>query len=75
LCRWQGLEQSLIISLVLLGTLKNYGLSGGLALTLFSTQTSAPSAVSTVFMIVYIIWLNVKWKWVWSNHPKLANLS
>jgi bile acid:Na+ symporter, BASS family len=72
-CRWRGLEQPLTISLILLGTLKNYGLSGGLALALFSTQTSVPSAVSTVFMIVYIIWLNAKRKWVWSNPPELAN--
>lgn len=73
-CRWRGLEQPLIISLVLLGTLKNYGLAGGLALTLFSTQTSVPSAVSTVFMIIYIIWLNAKRKWTWANPPELANL-
>jgi BASS family bile acid:Na+ symporter len=72
-CRWLGLEQPLTISLILLGTLKNYGLSGGLALTLFSTQTSVPSAVSTVFMIVYIIWLNAKRKWVWSTPPELTN--
>jgi BASS family bile acid:Na+ symporter len=47
--------------------MKNYGLAGGLALTLFSTQTSVPAAVSTVFMIIYIIWLNVKRRWVWSG--------
>lgn len=73
-CRWRGLEKPLTISLVLLGTLKNYGLSGGLALALFSTQTSVPSAVSTIFMIIYIIWLNVKMKWVWSTSPEPANL-
>jgi BASS family bile acid:Na+ symporter len=73
-CRWWGLEQSLTISLVLLGTLKNYGLSGGLALTLFNTQTSVPSAVSTVFMIIYIIWLNAKKKWAWANTPGRADL-
>jgi BASS family bile acid:Na+ symporter len=74
LCRWRGLEQPLTISLVLLGTLKNYGLSGGLALALFSTQTSVPSAVSTIFMIIYIIWLNAKMKWAWSTSPEPANL-
>jgi bile acid:Na+ symporter, BASS family len=72
-CRWRGLEEPVIVSLVLLGTLKNYGLSGGLALSLFSTQTSVPSAVSTVFMIIYIIWLNLKRKWVWSTQPKLID--
>ena len=49
-----------LISLVLLGTLKNYGLAGGLALALFSKQTSVPATVSTVFMTVYILWLEFK---------------
>ncbi|MFH1294057.1 MAG: hypothetical protein ABIJ44_08000 [Pseudomonadota bacterium] len=47
-------------SMVLLGTLKNYGLGGGIALGLFGKQTALPATVSTVFMIVYIIWLSVK---------------
>ena len=49
-----------LVSLVLLGTLKNYGLAGGLALALFSKKTALPATVSTVFMIVYIIWLQFK---------------
>ena len=73
LCRWRGLTQPLTISLILLSTLKNYGLAGGLALALFSTQTSVPAAVSTVFMIVYIIWLNAKRRWVWSDASEVAN--
>jgi len=44
-------------SMVLLGTLKNYGLAGGLALALFSQKTALPAVVSTTFMVVYIIWL------------------
>lgn len=52
-----------ITSLILLGTLKNYGLAGGLALALFSKKTSVPATVSSVFMIVYIIWLQFKKKW------------
>ncbi|MGQ9920391.1 MAG: hypothetical protein ACUVRZ_03570 [Desulfobacca sp.] len=73
-CRWRGVRQPRLISLVLLGTLKNYGLAGGLALALFSPQTSVPAAVSTVFMIVYIIWLNLKWQWVCRRQARLANL-
>jgi len=46
-----------VTSLVLLGTLKNYGVAGGLALTLFSKEVASPSTVSSIFMIVYIIWL------------------
>jgi BASS family bile acid:Na+ symporter len=49
-----------VTSLVLLGTLKNYGIAGGLALALFSKEVASPSTVSAVFMIIYIIWL--EWK-------------
>ncbi|MEJ2672531.1 MAG: hypothetical protein P8168_10105 [Deltaproteobacteria bacterium] len=56
--RSMGIDRSTLTSLVLLGTLKNYGIAGGLALTLFSKKTAIPAAVSSVFMIVYIIWLN-----------------
>jgi BASS family bile acid:Na+ symporter len=58
LCRSLGIDRSTLTSLVLLGTLKNYGIAGGLALTLFSKKTAIPAAVSSVFMIVYIIWLD-----------------
>jgi BASS family bile acid:Na+ symporter len=56
--RSMGIDRSTLTSLVLLGTLKNYGIAGGLALTLFSKKTAIPAAVSSVFMIVYIIWLD-----------------
>ncbi len=48
---------------MLLGTLKNYGLAGGLALSFFDTKTALPSTVSVVFMIIYIIWLEFQKKW------------
>jgi BASS family bile acid:Na+ symporter len=51
-----------VTSLVLLGTIKNYGLAGGLSLALFSTQTAVPATVSTIFMTVYIAWLGMKSK-------------
>jgi BASS family bile acid:Na+ symporter len=57
LCR---LAPDTTVSLVLLGTLKNYGLAGGLALSLFGQQTAVPATVSTIFMIIYIIWLGFK---------------
>jgi len=50
-------------SLVLLGTLKNQGLAGGLALTLFSQEAALPAAISTMVMIVYVIWLDFKKRW------------
>lgn len=56
------LPPKILTSLVLLGTLKNYGLAGGLSLSLFSTKTSVPATVSAVFSMVYIIWLEYKLK-------------
>ncbi|MBP1713898.1 MAG: hypothetical protein H6Q42_2101, partial [Deltaproteobacteria bacterium] len=50
-------DKEKMISLVLLGTHKNTGLAAGLALSLFSDKTALPATVSTIFMIVYIIWL------------------
>ncbi len=58
--RWRRLDRATLTSLVLLGTLKNYGIAGGLALTLFGRKTALPATVSSVFMIVYIIWLDFK---------------
>jgi BASS family bile acid:Na+ symporter len=46
------------ISLKLLGTLKNLGISGGLALSLFSKEAALPSAIYNIFMILYFIWLD-----------------
>ncbi|MFP3867785.1 MAG: bile acid:sodium symporter family protein [Desulfobacteraceae bacterium] len=60
LAQLREIKPPTITSLVLLGTLKNYALAGGLALSLFSQQTAVPATVSTIFMIVYIIWLNFK---------------
>lgn len=53
-------DSKITTTLVLLGTLKNYGLAAGIALALFSRETALPATVSTIFMIVYIIWLNFR---------------
>ena len=55
-----GIRADRITSLVLLGTLKNSGLSGGLALTLFSREASIPSAVCSIFLILYFLWLDFR---------------
>jgi BASS family bile acid:Na+ symporter len=51
------------MSLVLLGTLKNQGLSSGLALTLFGQEAAIPSTVATMIMIGYIVWLDYRKRW------------
>jgi len=64
----RGVDPAKRLSLVLLGTHKNTGLAAGLALTLFGEQTALPATVSTVFMIVYVIWLSFK-----QRHLKIAS--
>lgn len=54
------IDQGISTSLVLLGTLKNYGIAGGMALALIGEESAVPATVSTVFMIVYIIWLGFR---------------
>jgi bile acid:Na+ symporter, BASS family len=57
--RLLGLQRETIVPLVLLGTLKNYGLAGGLALALFDKPSAVPATVASVFMIVYIVYLEL----------------
>ncbi|HBH86657.1 MAG TPA: hypothetical protein DDY17_03505, partial [Syntrophaceae bacterium] len=49
-----------LVSLVLLGTMKNQGIAGGLAISLFTRESALPAAVSSVFMILFFIWLDIK---------------
>jgi len=51
-------DQKKMISLILLGTLKNQGIAGGLAIALFEKEAALPSAIYSVFMIFYIMWLD-----------------
>jgi len=56
--RLLGLGREITVSLVMLGTLKNAALAGGLALSLFNQETAVPATVSSIFLIVYFIWLS-----------------
>ena len=53
-----NVDKENIVSLVLQGTLKNQGISGGLAIALFAKEAAVPSAIYSIFMIFYIIWLD-----------------
>jgi BASS family bile acid:Na+ symporter len=66
--RLAGLRRDLTVSLVLLGTLKNAALAGGLALNLFDQQTAVPATVCAIFLIIYFIWLSF---WHDRNRKKL----
>ena len=67
LIEWVGtlfrINDEKLTSISLLGTLKNCGLSAGLALCLFSKETALPAAVFMISMIAYIGWLDFKMKW------------
>jgi bile acid:Na+ symporter, BASS family len=56
------LPPSTVTSIVLLGTFKNYGLAGGIALVFFSDRTMVPATVTSVVSILYIIWLGIRAK-------------
>jgi len=57
--RW-GADPQTVTTLVLLGTHKNTGLAAGLALALFSQKTAVPATITTIFMLVYMIWLSLR---------------
>jgi BASS family bile acid:Na+ symporter len=65
--RLMGLSDEVITSLVLLGTLKNYGIAGGIALALFSREAAMPSTISAIVMILYIVWLEYRKRWALAN--------
>lgn len=54
------IKSQTVTSLILLGTIKNYGIAGGIALALFSEETAVPVSLMVVFSVAYIIWLGFK---------------
>jgi bile acid:Na+ symporter, BASS family len=49
-----------ISSLMLLGTMKNYGLAGGIALYIFCNEAAVPALIFSVFMFANTIWLKFR---------------
>jgi len=58
ICAFCKIDRKNMVSLVLLGTLKNQGIAGGLAISLFEKEAAIPSAIYSIFMIIYIMWLD-----------------
>ena len=50
------------ISMVLMGSLKNYGLASGILLTLFGERAAIPASVCTVFGILHLVWLGFRYR-------------
>jgi BASS family bile acid:Na+ symporter len=55
--KYYGASKGKISSLVFLGTMKNYGLAGAIALNVFNKQAALPALVFSVVMFIYTIWL------------------
>jgi len=54
------LSRPVVISLLLLGTMKNCGLAAGIALYAFHREAAVPALIFSVF-----IFLNALWLWLW----------
>ena len=50
------------ISMILMGTTKNYGLSGGILLSLFREEAALPVSVCAVFGILHFVWLGFRFR-------------
>ena len=55
-----GLSEPTTVSLMLLGTLKNYGTAAGLGLVIYGKQATLPATVATIAMILYALWLGLR---------------
>ena len=51
------IDRATSISFLLIGTMKNYGLAGAIALTLFTERASIPGSVCLVFAVLRTLWL------------------
>ncbi|MGV8059297.1 MAG: hypothetical protein AB2L12_14930 [Smithellaceae bacterium] len=69
ICIFYRVPRERIISLLLLGTLKNYVLAGGIALVVFNKQAALPAIVFIFFMFIYELWLKYRMKTINTNHP------
>lgn len=49
-----------VSSLILLGTMKNCGLAGGVAIYIFGNEAGVPALVFAVFMFLNVIWLKTR---------------
>ncbi|GAH36886.1 unnamed protein product, partial [marine sediment metagenome] len=54
--------QETIISLILVGAMKNFGLASGILLTLFSERATIPTSIMTVFFLSRTLWLGFHFK-------------
>ena len=54
------LKRETTVSIILMGTAKNYALAGGLLLSLFSERSAVPPAICVFFAILLVVWLGFR---------------
>ncbi len=69
ICVFYRVPPEKIISVLLLGTLKNYILAGGIALAVFNKQAAFPAIVFILFMFIYELGLKIKMKTINAIQP------
>jgi BASS family bile acid:Na+ symporter len=55
-------KQETVISLILVGTMKNFGLASGILLALFSERAAIPSSIMVIFFLLRTLWLGFHFK-------------
>ncbi len=50
------------ISMILMGTMKNYGLASGILLALFGERAAIPASICVVFGILHVVWLGFRFR-------------
>ena len=56
------IDEATNVSLILMGTKKNYGLASVIALTLLSERAAIPGTICLVFAILHTVWLSFHFK-------------
>ncbi len=54
--RWLKVDQKRRVSYVLFGSYKNLGLAAAISLLLFNERAAIPSAITTIFEFLFLIW-------------------
>jgi BASS family bile acid:Na+ symporter len=57
---YYGVAEEKTSSLVFLGTMKNYGMAGAIALNVFNKQAALPALIFAIVMFAYTIWVKYR---------------
>jgi BASS family bile acid:Na+ symporter len=55
-------EREMRISMILMGTTKNYGLASGILLAIFDERAALPASVCAVFGVLNAVWLGLRFR-------------